>query len=179
MKPFVPQQLDLDLRQLDRVAQLFKLRLGAESNAERPWNGCNQIAGRNYEGGRQEMGHPRTDPQFDPLEFERLLNHRMTGALQFGDRMSGGEIFFERKAALGDRIVRRRDADIVGIEQKPLIELSGKLRQETDGDIGLAGFKRFGCVLDRQVQRADRETRSSDPGACIHADRSQPAERAG
>jgi hypothetical protein len=29
MKPFVPQQLDLDLQQLDRVAQLFKLRLGA------------------------------------------------------------------------------------------------------------------------------------------------------
>ena len=106
------------------------------------------------------MGHPRTDPQFDPLEFERLLNHRMTGALQFGDRMSGGEIFLERKAALGDRIVRRRDADIVGIEQKPLIELSGKLRQETEADIdigflpdlsasGVSSIDRFSARIER------------------------------
>ena len=58
------------------------------------------------------MGHPRTDPQFDRLALERLLNQRMIGALQLGDRMSGDEIFLERKAALGDRIVRRRDADI-------------------------------------------------------------------
>ena len=115
------------------------------------------------------MGHPRTEPQFDPLALERLLNQRMTGALQFGDHMSGGKIFLERKAALGDRIVRRRDADVVGIEQKLLIELSGKLRQETDGDIGLAGFKRFGCVLDRQVQRTDRDTRCRPPSHIQHA----------
>ena len=115
------------------------------------------------------MGHPRTDPQFDRLALERLLNQRMIGALQLGDRMSGDEIFLERKAALGDRIVRRRDADVVGIEQKLLIELSGKLRQETDGDIGLAGFKRFGCVLDRQVQRADRDTRCRPPAHIQHA----------
>ena len=71
------------------------------------------------------MRHPGADLQFDPLTFQRLLHHRMPGPLQFRDRMPGQEIFLEREAAPGDRIVGGGDTHIIRIEQEALVEPAG------------------------------------------------------